>query len=268
MADNAHNERFTGFCYAYDKFRPNPPVAIFNLAAKLSKKAYPKIVIDLGCGTGLSTRPWAKLAQKVIGIDPSEDMLKIAQDENQQENIAFLFGTGEEIPVDNNSANIITCSSSVHWMKPDSLMKEIDRTLQPEGVFMVYGHYFPVYAESHVLTKMHEKWRINLNILEYEDEKQAHQPYSLSKSLTAFDTSGVFNYTRKLYLHSEQFWNRKQIMGFMEAHAGVPFLRSRGYDDEKLLFSEFKKEISNYPEDFSFTTYFTYSVYFGIKKNL
>lgn len=268
MSDNNQNERFTGFCYAYDKYRPNPPDAIFNLAKKLCKNSYPELVLDLGCGTGLSTRPWGKLAQKVLGIDPSEDMLKIAEDSNQMENVLFLYGTGEEIPVENNSANIITCSSSVHWMQPYSLMQEINRTLKQEGVFIVYGHYYPVYAELHNLTRMHEKWRANLNMLEYEVEKQVHQPYSLSYSLSEFDKSGVFSYTRKLFLHSEQFWNTQQILGFMEAHAGVPFLRSRGYDDEKLLFLEFKKELSQFPEDFSFTTYFTYSVYFGIKKSL
>ncbi len=36
-------------------------------------------VLDLGCGTGLSTRPWARIAEAVTGVDRSTSMLRLAR---------------------------------------------------------------------------------------------------------------------------------------------------------------------------------------------
>ena len=36
-------------------------------------------VLDLGCGTGLSTRPWARIAEAVTGVDRSTAMLRLAR---------------------------------------------------------------------------------------------------------------------------------------------------------------------------------------------
>ena len=35
----------------------------------------PETVVDLGCGTGLSTLIWEAVSDRVIGVEPSGDML-------------------------------------------------------------------------------------------------------------------------------------------------------------------------------------------------
>ncbi|GJM69351.1 hypothetical protein HMSSN036_15670 [Paenibacillus macerans] len=38
----------------------------------------PEYVADVGCGTGLSTMIWLKHAERVIGIEPNDDMRGVA----------------------------------------------------------------------------------------------------------------------------------------------------------------------------------------------
>ena len=60
--------------YLYDIYRPQPPTALLDLLTQLAEKAQPALVVDIGSGTGLSTRAWAGRADTVIGIEPHGDM--------------------------------------------------------------------------------------------------------------------------------------------------------------------------------------------------
>ena len=66
--------RFSGFAGDYDRHRPSPPEILADLVAKFSGTPRPTLVVDLGSGTGLSTRYWADKAEQVIGIEPTADM--------------------------------------------------------------------------------------------------------------------------------------------------------------------------------------------------
>ena len=72
-------ERFTGFADQYDKYRPSPPSALADLLMRLTGTPRAALVVDLGSGTGLSSRYWADKAEQVIGVEPTLDMRKQAE---------------------------------------------------------------------------------------------------------------------------------------------------------------------------------------------
>jgi predicted O-methyltransferase YrrM len=51
-----------GFAEGYDVHRPSPPEALLDVLSLLAQVERPKLVVDLGTGTGtgLSTRVWAE----------------------------------------------------------------------------------------------------------------------------------------------------------------------------------------------------------------
>ena len=86
MKKNA--DRFTGFADTYESSRPAMPKYPIDIIIRyLGKK--PNNVVDLGCGTGLSTKVWEGLCEQIIGVEPSLDMLKIAN-EKQNDKIRFI----------------------------------------------------------------------------------------------------------------------------------------------------------------------------------
>ncbi len=60
----ANIERFTGFAAQYDEHRPSPPDALSGLLCQQAQSVRPALVVDLGCGTGLSTRYWSGCAEE------------------------------------------------------------------------------------------------------------------------------------------------------------------------------------------------------------
>jgi predicted TPR repeat methyltransferase len=60
----------------YAEVRPPLHDRVVRLLAERLPK--PERALDLGCGTGLSTRPMSSFAHTVIGVDVSEEMLRRA----------------------------------------------------------------------------------------------------------------------------------------------------------------------------------------------
>jgi SAM-dependent methyltransferase len=96
-------------------------------------------ILDIGCGVGRLTRPLAVRARRVVGIDVSPEMLKLAQDHNADlANIVWLLGDGRTLnPVEDGT--IDGCVSHVVFQHlPDvsaifSYIREMGRVLKSDG---------------------------------------------------------------------------------------------------------------------------------------
>jgi predicted TPR repeat methyltransferase len=64
-----------GFADRYDRFRPRPPRVLLDVLCRYARVERPALVVDLGCGTGLSTRAWSGIAERAVGVEPNAAML-------------------------------------------------------------------------------------------------------------------------------------------------------------------------------------------------
>src|SRR3954452_6882329 len=67
-----------GFADRYEQYRPQPPLALVGLLSQYAGMVRPRVVVDLGSGTGLSTLLWAGHADEVVGIEPNPEMHLVA----------------------------------------------------------------------------------------------------------------------------------------------------------------------------------------------
>jgi Methylase involved in ubiquinone/menaquinone biosynthesis len=136
-------DRFLGFADVYDNARPKCPEKVKEILLKYLEKS-PSVIVDLGCGTGLSTTIWSKVSNKVIGIEPSRDMIKLAREKaSNLKNVNFISGFSDNTGLEDSSVDIITCSQSFHWMNPETTLNEASRILKKGGIFAVYDCDWP-----------------------------------------------------------------------------------------------------------------------------
>jgi len=135
---SANLERFTGLAGVYDAHRPRPPAVIPDMLAQLARTRRPRLVVDLGSGTGLSTFLWADRAAAVVGVEPNADMRAVAEARKAAHanatNVRFQEGIAAQTGLPDGSADIVTCSQSLHWMEPESTLAEVARVLRSGGV--------------------------------------------------------------------------------------------------------------------------------------
>lgn len=95
--------------------------------------------LDVGCGTGLSTIALKKLAQNVIGVDASTEMVALAPKES---GVSYFVAPAENLPFEENKFDIITLSQVFHWLDRNKFMIEASRVLCSNGWLIVYDNYF------------------------------------------------------------------------------------------------------------------------------
>ncbi|ELV8719453.1 class I SAM-dependent methyltransferase [Vibrio vulnificus] len=91
--------------------------------------------LDVGCGTGVSTKALSRFCKSVIGIDPSEAMLAQAK---SLEAMVFMQGTGENIPLADNSVDIVSFAGSLSYAKSSALVSELVRVCCTNALVVVY----------------------------------------------------------------------------------------------------------------------------------
>jgi len=136
--------RFTGFAGLYNAVRPQAPYRASDILLSLSGRRKVDVVVDLGSGTGLSTRMWKGRAHRVYGIEPNDDMRAVAVRSNP--GVEFIKASSYATTLPDSSADIVVCSQSFHWMEPIASLREIDRVLLPGGLFAILDCDWPVTA--------------------------------------------------------------------------------------------------------------------------
>ena len=135
MSLDANANRFSGFADLYDAVRPVPPTVLAVVITRYAGGERPAVVVDLGCGTGLSTRWAAGWASQVIGVEPSDDMRIRAVGVTNLPNVRYLAGWSDATDLAAGSADIVLAVQALHWMEPVSTFTEVARVLRPGGVF-------------------------------------------------------------------------------------------------------------------------------------
>ena len=89
-----------------------------------------KLAVDVGCGTGMSTRNLFGKFSSVLGVDLSEAMVLEARNcWKDHNNVQFKVAKAEEIPVENNSAQVILVGRAIHYFDQKTFFQEVDRIL-------------------------------------------------------------------------------------------------------------------------------------------
>jgi SAM-dependent methyltransferase len=154
MTRHANVERFAGLAREYDAIRPQPPRVALDVLCEMAVTPRPALVVDLGSGTGLSTRAWIGLAERIIGIEPNDEMRAEAERSTPAGAIEYRPGRAEATDLPDGCADLITCVQSLHWMDPQATFREAHRCLRPGGVFAALDCDWPPF----VLWQLVDPW--------------------------------------------------------------------------------------------------------------
>lgn len=145
--------------------RPMYPRDLFRLIERPGTLPSDPIFLDLGCGTGQSTRSFLNLAISHHGfaVDPNLAMIDRARhfSADAYPNVSFREGSAEAIPIPDGAVDITIVGSAIHWFDLDRARPEIERVLKPGGMLFAFEYQFPKCVDDPVLA---EKIRRHFNL--------------------------------------------------------------------------------------------------------
>jgi demethylmenaquinone methyltransferase/2-methoxy-6-polyprenyl-1,4-benzoquinol methylase len=99
------------------------------------------LILDVGCGTGLFFTHVAKKAKAVVGVDISSKLLAKAKEGARNFcNVHLVRGDADNLPFKKHSFTVVSAFTLLQNMpKPLITLKEIKRTIKPNGLVVVTG---------------------------------------------------------------------------------------------------------------------------------
>jgi SAM-dependent methyltransferase len=127
--------RFTGLADCYAKYRPSYAPAAIDCLVRECGLSSGSTVVDVGCGTGISTRLLAERGLRVIGVDPNLDMLSSARETTFDSPIPIEYrrGEAEATGLDSSIPSAVTAFQAFHWFDREKALADFHRILQPGG---------------------------------------------------------------------------------------------------------------------------------------
>jgi SAM-dependent methyltransferase len=133
MSEPDPKKRFSATVDLYARHRPDYPASAFAAIAELSGVRPPARVLDLGCGTGISSRALARFGYDVVGVDPNDDMLDEAR--RGGEAVAYRRGECTATGLDAASVALVVAAQAFHWFPIEATVAECKRVLEPGRPF-------------------------------------------------------------------------------------------------------------------------------------
>lgn len=278
-------DRFSGFGDLYDVVRPSPPQDLAEVLVSYAGGP-PRLVIDLGCGTGLSSRWAATWAAAVVGIEPGDDMRSIAEDAGP-EAVSYRHGWSHDTGLPTGSADVVLAVQALHWMEPTATLTEVARLLRPGGVFAAIDCDWPPVLGDPVVEQAWDRcrrrlWAYETRVAEGAEpeaelkagevdpakysgsdaHRQRHlvdgaRSWSKSDHLERMVRSRRFEWCREFVLVTEESGNAERLVGLMKSQGDYQALRRHGLDDAQLGIEEFGRtaaaQLGDQPQPWRFT---------------
>jgi ubiquinone/menaquinone biosynthesis C-methylase UbiE len=97
-------------------------------------------VVDVGAGAGALVRFMRSEGADVIGVECGEAMISQARAADPEHAEAYVDGVGQDLPLDDESADVVVFSYSLHHVPGEHLasaLSEANRVLRPGGTLAV-----------------------------------------------------------------------------------------------------------------------------------
>ncbi|MER5836577.1 class I SAM-dependent methyltransferase [Streptomyces sp. NPDC002130] len=185
-ARTARAHSFNAAAAQYAANRPSYPPALFDAMEDLTGRPLTGTrVADIGAGTGIATALLHARGANVIAVEPGDGMA--AQFRRTLPGVPIIRGTGDDLPLTDDSVDLVTYAQAWHWTDPARAVPEALRVLRPGGALALWWNTdaldVPWIAEAAARTERH--FRIDVSA-----EKR-------NVNARAADPTGLLDFTRR-----------------------------------------------------------------------
>jgi trans-aconitate methyltransferase len=137
----AFQPRFGQAADAYSEFRPDYPPELFDRILAAVPSAMRDCAMDLGAGTGKTTRVLQGAFARVIAVELDPLMAQKIVETSPRADVRIV--KAEDCRQHPQSVDLVNISAALHWMDAPVVMANVRLWLRTDGILAVSGGRFP-----------------------------------------------------------------------------------------------------------------------------
>ncbi len=138
---------FDGDALLYDEARPGYPEALFDDVASLSGIASGARILEIGCGTGQATVPFARRGYRILCVELGENLAAVARRNLEAyPRTEVHAGDFEDWPLEAGTFDLAVSATAFHWLDPYVAYRKVAQALKPGGAIALFWN---VHVHSH-----------------------------------------------------------------------------------------------------------------------
>ncbi|WP_445638136.1 Methyltransferase type 11 domain-containing protein [Nostoc sp. DSM 114161] len=184
---------FNQVALLYDQVRPGYPEALFDDVVSLSKITSFGRILEIGCGTGQATVPFARRGYRILCIELGENLATVAQKnlatypQVQVRNIAF-----EDWIIEENAFDLVICATAFHWLDPSIAYKKMAQALTSQGaIALFWNEHVHSDASNGFFEEVQELYRRLVPEL-VKDDKPLPREHEVASKIGEIQQIGLF----------------------------------------------------------------------------
>mgnify|MGYP003681955346 CR=1 FL=1 len=144
MNVKASRKIFDQIAKDYDEVRPGYPEELIEDIVSISRIPKGGRILEIGCGTGQVTIPFAKRGYHMICLDVGKEMAALAAKKCQK----YLRGrvypiSFEEWEPEVNSFDLVISATAFHWIPPEISYPKVAQVLKDSGYIAIFWNFHP-----------------------------------------------------------------------------------------------------------------------------
>jgi SAM-dependent methyltransferase len=254
-----------GFADVYDRYRPSPPPELLEILTVVAQVDRPRLVVDLGAGTGLSTRVWAERAEEVIGVEANARMVEQARLATPAPNVHYVEAFAAQTGLDESSADLVTCAQAFHWMEPAPVLAEAARILRRGGIFAAYDYDVPPVVHPEVDAAFADHFEARRSARKRLRLQAGAATWPKERHLERIRESGHFQFAREIVCHGFDETDTARLIGLAESIGGPRTLFGADAPDVGQTFERLHETAERLLGELSWPMVVGYRIRLGVK---